>query len=46
MPDPPESMQDVLNAASILTLAGGGKVFMLSPDRMGREAPIAALYRY
>ena len=46
MPDPPESMQDILNAASILTLASGGKVFMLSPDRMGREAPIAALYRY
>jgi hypothetical protein len=46
MPDPPESMQDVLNAAAVLTLASGGSVFMLSPDGMGREAPIAALYRY
>ena len=25
---------------------GGGNVFMLPAERMGREAPIAALYRY
>jgi Bacterial archaeo-eukaryotic release factor family 3 len=46
LPDPPESMQDVLNAAAVLTLASGGNVFMLSAHRMGPEAPIAALYRY
>jgi hypothetical protein len=46
MPDPPESMQDVLNAAAVLTLASGGNVFMLSADSMGLEAPVAALYRY
>ena len=46
MPDPPESMQDVLNAAAVLTLASGGNLFMLPADRLGREAPIAAVYRY
>lgn len=46
LPDPPESMQDVLNAAAVLTLASGGSVFVLPANRMGREAPIAALYRY
>jgi len=46
LPDPAESMHDVLNAAAVLTLANGGNVFTLSADRMARESPITALYRY
>ncbi len=44
--EPPEPMQDLINAAAVLTLLNGGDVLMLPAAKMGGEAPIAALYRY
>jgi hypothetical protein len=41
-----ESSENLLNTAAVLSIRNGAEIFMLSPDTMGPEAPIAALFRY
>ena len=41
-----ESSEDLLNTAAVLSIRNGAEMFMLPPETMGPEAPIAALFRY
>lgn len=38
--------QDLVNAAVVETLRAGGEVFMLPPDKMQEDHPLAAILRY
>ncbi len=42
----PNSQEDLLNAAAVLSIRSGADVFMLPTAAMGRLGPIAAMLRY
>jgi len=42
----PDSQEDLVNAAAVLSIRNGAEIFMLPADAMGSLAPLAAMFRY